>query len=86
MSPSEYTPYNWEKIITQVLKYKAPLGCKRLPMFTLVGLCPWVGPHSVFVGQPLDLLQKGERLGYDRLGYDKISLPSFEYNTDSDEE
>ena len=65
MSRSEYTPYNLEKIIAQVLKYKAPLGCKRLPMFTLVGSRPWSGQADrVFVGQSLDLLQKGERLGY----------------------
>ena len=84
ISPSEkfpYTPYIWPKIIAQVLKYKAPLGCKRLPMFTLVGPSRWSSPNRVFVGQSLDLLQKGERLGYDT-----SSPPGFEYNTDSGEE
>ena len=81
MRSSEY-PYMWQKIIAQILKYKAPLCCKHLPMFTLSSfIAPWIGPDRVFVGQSLDLLQKGERLGYD-----KFSPPGFEYNTDSDEE
>ena len=58
-SDSRRLGYN-RKIAAQVLEYKAPWDCKRLPMFTIKEL------RRVFVGQSSpDVLKKGERLGYD---------------------
>ena len=61
MLQTEYI-HTWEKIMARVFKYKAPSGCKHLPMLTLTD--SWCASDRVFVGQSLDLLQKGERLGY----------------------
>jgi len=58
-SDSRRLGYN-RKIAAQVLEYKAPWDCKRLPMFTIKEL------RRVFVGQSSpDVLGEGERLGYD---------------------
>lgn len=74
-----YSRYN-QKIAARVLEYKAPRGCKRLPMFTVNQ--PIMGSKRVFVGQSLELLRKGERLRYE----DVSSPGNFEYpdSVDSD--
>ncbi|KAF8804189.1 hypothetical protein BYT27DRAFT_7302269 [Phlegmacium glaucopus] len=60
-SESHCLRYNQE-IVAQVLKYKAPWGCKRLPTFTLSS--PILGSR-VFYCQSEEQLKKGERLRYD---------------------
>lgn len=71
-----YSRYN-QKIVARVLEYKAPRGCKRLPMFTVNQ--PMMGSKRVFIGQSPDELRKGERLRYE----DVSSSGNFEF-TDSD--
>ena len=54
----DHNSYYNKMIVARVLKYKAPWGCKRLPMITVSGwLSTWV-----FAGQTW---REGERLGYD---------------------
>ncbi|KAF8804188.1 hypothetical protein BYT27DRAFT_6712086 [Phlegmacium glaucopus] len=77
-----YLRYN-PKIVSRVLKYKAPLGCKRLPIFTLNSPTSAAKPERVFVGQSPDSLKKGEELQYN-----DISPPEHPDNmdTESDDE
>jgi hypothetical protein len=65
--PSAYhQSYCNKKIVARVLKYKAPWGCKRLPMFTVNG---WFSTR-VFAGQSW---REGERLGYDSSPLDMLN-------------
>ena len=80
-SDFHYSRYN-RKIVTRIRKYKAPWSCKRLPMLTMVG--SWSGTKKVFAGQSLDLLQNGERLGYDEISSPGLNFLSEDVNSDEE--
>lgn len=74
-----YSRYN-QKIVVRVLQYRAPRGCKRLPIFTVKS--PTIGSDIVFVSQPPDSMEE-------RLRYENVSSPAnLEYpdSVDTDDE
>ena len=72
--------YN-QKIISRILKYQAPRGCKQLPVFTVSSLI--TESKRIFVGLPME---EGKGLRYEDISSPTtLEYPENVDSTDSDD-